>query len=269
VALCSLCLKEKTLKDSHLIPKSIYKAVRNLYPQSSGGITFGSTKTNSINYTDKQIKQHLLCFDCEQRFSKYGENHVTPDCFRNKSQFNLLDKLNNIPSNLITNEHDWYVPEDNSDIISEAYLYFGASIFWRASAGKWSDGIENYHNALGNKYQEELRKYLLGTTNFPSNIFLAVYVDTDSEVIPLVQFPTVSKKNGYHHHIFYIPGIKFSLIVGNNVKSVKKFSDYLNSKVMFAKYSFTKHPDYQLYCETFRKIEPRGRLKSFQKIKAV
>jgi len=258
--ICGLCLKEKELRESHLIPKSIYKAIRNSFPDEEGGILIGRTIDKHIKYTDYQIKNHFLCNECEGILSKYGEVIVSPECHHGKNKFRLLDKLNSETPRHDFEDQIWYIPDDKSAINTKAYLHFGASVFWRASAGNWKDGIGKYKNALGSRYQEELRKFILGETSFPKNMYLGIYVDSDIDIVPFVSFPEVSKKDGYHHHIFYIPGIKFSLIVGNKTK-VSKMAKHFNTQIFFIKYSFKKHPDYRLLHHTVNDVfVPKGRL---------
>jgi len=41
----------------------------------------------SFCYADKQLKAHLLCEECEQRFRKRGEDWVMANCYRGQSDF--------------------------------------------------------------------------------------------------------------------------------------------------------------------------------------
>ena len=49
------------------------------------------------------------------------------------------------------------------------YLYFAASIFWRASALPWCEYRGQEQFSLGTRYDEEFRVYLLGQAGFPRN----------------------------------------------------------------------------------------------------
>jgi len=59
--------------------------------------------------------------------------------------------------------------------------YFALSLFWRASVHTWvaHDG-ERVRIDLGRKYNEEIRRYLLGETPIPKNAALLVAVCTDA-----------------------------------------------------------------------------------------
>lgn len=228
--ICGLCRNDKELKDSHLIPKSLYKALRNAY--EGDDLVFTDHDENTSRYTDFQVKSIFLCEDCEEKLNKYGENIVSPECHKGEHKFELLSKVKqSTPVFEIKNEK-WINPYKEKKYYPEEYLYFAASVFWRASA--WPNDKHSCQNSLGSKYQELFRRYLLGEIGFPENAYLAVYIDNSPEIIPLVSFPTVSNKNGYHHHIFYIPGIKFSLLVGSKELShIKDISLSQDTKIFF------------------------------------
>ena len=82
--------------------------------------------------------------------------------------------------------------------MEDEYVYFASSIIWRASAGDWGDEYGIYKGSLGLKYQEQIRCYLLCESEFPKNIYIVIYVDNGKEILPIISFPTVSKKIGYH-----------------------------------------------------------------------
>jgi len=63
--ICHLCDKEKDLAESHIIPKFVYRWMKN-----TGGQYF-RTVLNPNQRIQDGLKNYLLCFDCEQKFSKY------------------------------------------------------------------------------------------------------------------------------------------------------------------------------------------------------
>src|SRR2546426_1040661 len=86
---CALCLLVKDLQDSHLLPASLYKKTR----------TPGATNPNpslitkrGIVQTSRQMKDYLLCKDCEGLFSRNGEQYVMGQV-AHKGKFPLLDIL--------------------------------------------------------------------------------------------------------------------------------------------------------------------------------
>lgn len=63
---CRLCLQEKPLKESHIISKLFFKALKNKSEDNS----FRDLSVPNRR-TQDGIKVYLLCNDCEEKFSKY------------------------------------------------------------------------------------------------------------------------------------------------------------------------------------------------------
>ena len=196
---CGLCLQDRVLKKSHLMPKSLYKVTMNFFSEPAKDFVAISMEEGSSWYTNNQIKTPFLCGTCENLLSKEGEKTVCGECYRGDGKFILRDKVKKASAISTEGDKRWINPiKETTDINSDAYLYFGASVIWRSSAGKWPDLIGKRRGSLGNKYQEELRRFLLGETGFPSKIYLLVSVDGDGdeEIIPFVSFPEHGKSFG-------------------------------------------------------------------------
>jgi hypothetical protein len=102
----------------------------------------------------------------------------------------------------------------------DQYLYFGASVFWRASAHAWyqeTGALGRF--TLGPDYQEQFRRYLLGQAAFPLEARLWVHVSSGTLKEPLIVFPCTTAVDGAHRHKFYVPGILFILFVGEHVQT--------------------------------------------------
>src|SRR5579859_6196818 len=66
---CKLCLMPGVqLQESHYMPAALYPKKIKLEYLSRGGVR--------TLVADNEIKAPLLCFECEQRFSKNGESEV-------------------------------------------------------------------------------------------------------------------------------------------------------------------------------------------------
>jgi hypothetical protein len=260
VSTCKLCGNVAELQQSHLIPKSIYRILKNEY--EGGGLVIGRSDKKSIAYSDMQVKMPLLCSSCEERFNKFGENTVTKECYRTKDSFALLDKLKNYETiDQITTE-SWTDPRKvDENLKVDAYSYFALSVVWRASVERWPIGLENCYGALREKYEFDIRQYLSGKTDFPKNMYLGVYVNNDINPVSAIMFPTVKRKHGYHHYHFHIPGLKFSLLIGNYVGTVKEMAEIFQSKIFFVRYSFREHGDFELLHKNIKfELQPKGRL---------
>ena len=197
---CGLCLQDRVLKKSHLMPRSLYKVIMNSFSEPAKDFVAVSMEEGSSRYTNDQVKTPFLCGTCEDLLSKKGEKTVCRECYRGDGKFILRDIVKKA-SAISEGDKRWINPiKETTDINSDAYLYFGASVIWRSSAGKWPDLIGKTRGSLGEKYQEELRRFLLGETCFPSKICLLVSVDGDGaeDIRPILTSPTHEKSLGHH-----------------------------------------------------------------------
>ena len=69
---CRLCLKEKDLQNSHIIPEYFYKPV---YDEKHIINILTTSQDKNKKPMQKGIREELLCFDCEQLLSPL-ENYV-------------------------------------------------------------------------------------------------------------------------------------------------------------------------------------------------
>ena len=72
---CKLCLQTKELQYSHLLPSSLYKKSRWVNSQNPNPALLSG---RGMVQTSKQIRDYVLCRDCEQLFSRNG-NPRTPE----------------------------------------------------------------------------------------------------------------------------------------------------------------------------------------------
>lgn len=84
---CKLCLEDKDLQDSHLIPASMYRIIRK-----SQGLDPVFMTAKRIGTSSRQITAHELCWDCEQLFRKNGEDYMSGQVFQG-SEFPLLNRF--------------------------------------------------------------------------------------------------------------------------------------------------------------------------------
>jgi hypothetical protein len=99
---------------------------------------------------------------------------------KRNGQFPLLEILNSIPTSLRTPKWKAYSAANTPTVDRAKIAYFALSIFWRASIHRWQqESGEKVSIELGKKYNEEIRRYLLGETSLPRNGSLLVAVCTD------------------------------------------------------------------------------------------
>ena len=221
VGSCGLCLQTKELLNSHLLPAALYRQLRD---PSAGSDPNPVLTTNKRSLTSsKQVSSPFLCADCELRFSVNGENYVVTQCAQRSGQFKLRELLR-AASPLDVDDVKGAEIYDVQPVLDgnvEQYLYFAASIFWRASAHSWKMGNKEVGRIrLGEEYQEQFRLYLLGEATFPQNARIYVHVSRETQVpLTAASVPTTFRMGKTHRHKFYIPGVLFILFLGSDVPS--------------------------------------------------
>lgn len=85
---CKLCHATGELRDSHFIPKAAYKIIK----ESEGESPIVVNAEVSLQ-SDSQMKDYVLCAQCEERFNKNGESWVMKYCSRNAEGFNLKELI--------------------------------------------------------------------------------------------------------------------------------------------------------------------------------
>lgn len=209
---CRLCLNHAELQDSHFIPQAAYKRVRgqgtNLHPIVIHG--------RKAVQTSAQTRAHLLCHDCEELFSRHGEDGFFRNCYSGPGQFRLLEVLRR-QTPLLEDDHFAVhsVPECESTAV-EQIGYMGVSVLWKSAAHAWKDRDGTLPSiTLGSLYQEQLRLYLLRTGPFPEHGAMIVEVsDEKNRLIAVTGTPATSKWPTHYLHWIDICGIRFNLLVG-------------------------------------------------------
>ncbi|HAF7509390.1 TPA: hypothetical protein GNA48_000039 [Salmonella enterica subsp. houtenae serovar 21:z4,z23:-] len=224
--MCELCNKSSILKNSHLMPKSLYKIITRTFSPHDSAPIWASKSQKSAYYTNSQIAKKLLCGVCEDRFNKNGEKYVIEKCLKNEHTFELKRMLEHSVPSINVEGFYYFTPNDIPKLNSDKFMYFVASIVWRATATNWSnDDIAHLNGSLPNEYKEPLRNYLLKRADFPKNIYITVCIDNDPNPLPIMSLPSGDIKKNMHVS-FFIPGIKFNIFFGE--KSDQQLSSTLN-----------------------------------------
>ena len=207
---------------------------------------------------------HLLCSSCEGLFGRNGENIVVRQCAQANDKFYLLDSMMaGTPTDVCNGWSVYNGPIGPPGISCEAYLYFGASVFWRGSIARWPQ-TESFFGALGAANEELFREFLIGSAEFPRQARMLINVDYQSKTRGLSFFPTtVRDKMAGHHiwrHTFLVPGVKFTMIVGQGLASMPDVGSSSVERVTF----FEWHPDQTDFdsgiLSQMRGVKPKGAL---------
>ncbi len=211
---CRLCLKDARLQHSHFIPQAAYKLVRgegkNPHPLV--------LQTDKAIQTSAQMRAHVFCRDCEQRFHEYGEDTFFRYCHRDSESFKLLAMLRKTPPVLQSEAAAVYIISPTDDATVEEIGHFGAGLFWKSSVHAWNDGTGPSPPIPLGPYQEQFRRFLLGEVPFPTDAALVIGVSDESNRLSRsFGTPGTMKKETNHVHWVHICGVRFNLMVGQRM----------------------------------------------------
>jgi hypothetical protein len=218
--ICKLCLQDKDLRESHFMPAA-------LYPTNARELVF---TTQVASQTERfEVKQHLLCADCELRFSKNGESEVlrlvaaklVP---RKPQEFPLLERLTATePFHDADGLRAYSAATVGID--TEKFAYFALSLAWRASITSWELPGGRWTTIIGlGPHQEALRSYLSGESEFPIDIAIIMTVCTDQETRRNWILPTRSPEKGCETVVFSSCGFLLRVWFGPNLPEITKRS---------------------------------------------
>jgi len=242
------------------MPKGVYRSIGKSFPGHGENIVWISGENKSAAYTSKQAKKYLLCENCEQIFSKKGEDRVLA-LMAKRNGFKLATKIKKFKELATIEGETWCFPP-NKDLAS-SFMYFAVSIVWRLSITDWSAyGLSETKNSILIKSMNSFSEFLLGKSEMPQNKYLGVYVDNQVVDSPAMSFPAVKNHQGYQHIVFNIPGLKFSILTGDDHREgIREMFSLNKMNVYFISRSLKTHPDYH-FMTNFLKNEaiPKGRL---------
>ena len=222
---CALCLNtNQELQSSHYLPAGVYRLCKTVdTPGNSSPLLVTKGK---VVQTDYQQKAFLLCSDCEQRFSKFGEKWVFangiqkqmptfPPLTVDEKTFPFLAKLQTLQPSQSGFGVKVFTNGQVDPIARDALAYFAASMFWRGAVYPWTPK-RTYPVRLG-PYEEDFRRYLLGQSDFPINAALTVTVREPGMIWKHTHNPISSRVDRAYVHKFVMPGFVFHLRVGKDL----------------------------------------------------
>jgi hypothetical protein len=203
--ICQLCLRENQLRDSHFIPKSIYRRIR------SGGGPIVMTPQVILG-TDRQVHAHVFCGNCETRLSDGGERYMASVVFQGPGKpFPFLEQVRTLrwlERNPLT------FSGSQAGIDTEKLAYFALSMLFRAAVRKWDtlDGQQTSVNVTP-EHTETMRRYLLGETAFPDAVVVVVTACLDLASQYLTFSPTSTHDGDERFQMSFL-GVYLRVILG-------------------------------------------------------
>ncbi|WP_339426352.1 hypothetical protein [Pseudomonas proteolytica] len=211
--------------------------------------------------TDRQIQQPLLCIDCENLFSKYGER-IVGQLWSTSEGFPLYEMLKQRKPTVQNSS----IAAFNTDVIDPAYVdglfYFAISIFWRAEVWDWQRAKNPYGTGLGSRYESEFRKYL--QYKFPlNNVYMCVDVNSNRDSCGIFSFPSCDRLEGSWYHSFCMLGLRFVMVVGGGKSKLKSACEVIGSNMYFSLTDFRESVAFRGIVSSARgDVDRRGKFSS-------
>ncbi|MBI2306735.1 MAG: hypothetical protein HYU78_05470 [Rhodocyclales bacterium] len=203
IGTCALCQKTADLQNSHLIPKWAYRRACEVDPGDAKAPVY--VAGGNAVLSNKQTTRHLLCSDCEQRFSN-RENYVAGLTELDNGQIKLFRNITRLdtPKKVLASL--------NNELDGDQIAYFAASVMWRGCV--MTGGCK-----LG-LYEPRFRQYLLGTSGFPPEAAISVGLfdqSPNADARGWVSEPASTKTNIGWLHGFLLAGLAFRCWVGKAI----------------------------------------------------
>lgn len=214
IGTCRYCVQpNKELAESHLMPGALYDLC-----EVNGEFVMATSK--SVSFTGRHLKHPLLCVPCDGSLSVNGENWVLPFLATLEGTFPFFDLLTKIPPDVVDGDVRAFAVSRNPEIDWQKLAHFAMGIFWKASVHSWRRGEIEPQIDLG-PYREEIRRFLRSEGPFPR--YAALTIGVIPKPVKEISFtqPYRGSVREYHHFVFHVPGVVFTLSVGKQIGAAK------------------------------------------------
>ena len=246
--MCKLCLSDiRPIRASHIIPAWAYRratinqGLGNRHPVWSGDRRYFQTAL--------QLKDYLLCDECEQKIGRY-ENAVSKFAGNHNRRSTLLELPRRFPS------LGWMEPEEG-----QVTLRFAIAVFLRAH---FSSKGPCRRFRLPDGLVEPLRLFLLDVGQPLSCPILLTAIEEPDD-LPLmrtrVSFPVAFESPGQYSAMFVICGLAFDLFHGDEVDpALFRISISHGSRRWVRMEPWTKRPEFVKWVQDGHRAARRGDL---------
>jgi hypothetical protein len=208
---CKMCLLDKDLVSSHLMPAGVYKYCR------AGGVSPIRVGNGVVRATDLETQYHLLCAECERILDMGGENWVIPKlATASRDSFPLYELLAKGAAAHLGIDGGIYRAADNPEIDVQKLTHFALGIFWKSSVHSWKAGESKPKIDLG-IYSEMIRTWLRGEKALPTDMSFHITISKPENAQIIMVDPSEQVPQGWRSFWMHVPGVRFSLNVGTAV----------------------------------------------------
>jgi hypothetical protein len=216
--ICKLCLDEKELQQSHLLPAGAYARLRGAQPGEEHPVLVSSPKGVEeavMLQTSKQVQDYVLCSGCEQLLCNRGEDWILE-----RLAVGLASPLYYAIGGLepIIDETDFktYSVVGNPEFDVERITHFALGVFFKMAAYEWTIGKHKRQFQFG-PYLGSIRSYLLGHGPFPANCALMLCIHPPTDAPKRIALPYEWKIEGSRAYAFILIGLEFVLSLGKQI----------------------------------------------------
>lgn len=177
---CKLCLEENELVRSHFMPSKMYAYIRRgSRSPHDHPVAMGKRITSM---TAVQVRDYVLCADCEDLFNKNGEKYALQWMWNGKD-FPLHHRLTLALPGRTSNQYTSFSAA-RIGVDTDKLAYFALSVLWRAGVHTWNTPFGGKSNRMNlGEFEQPIRHFLLRIAPFPTDvsILLTVCSDTNSQ----------------------------------------------------------------------------------------
>lgn len=239
IGTCKLCLKQPTeLCNSHIIPEFNYKPC---YDENHRFFRLSTKGPKNKSFAQKGYREHLLCQDCETKFSRW-ESYA--------KQILMDGGLE------AANKFDWGYEFHGVDY-SKFKLYL-LSVLWRMGVSS----LDMFEMVTLGKHEEKMRLALMADDPLDEHVYpvLFVAVILDGRFISDFIIPPSTAMNGsIHLYRCVISGILYTFCVGSHriEKHMEDFAIHRDGVLKIPVMNLQDIPYlYDYCCEIHKAIQP-------------
>lgn len=210
VGVCKLCLLPKELRESHYLPRGMYRLLREKSLSNPNPMLLSK---RGVVQASHQVTDYVLCGNCERLFDRNGENWVVARMAR-LGCFPLWEMVGKTYPVIVEGDTAGYAGIMVPGLDMDRLVYFGMSVFWRGAAHQWHNQRGPLNRIDLGAHEEPIRKYLHGEAPFPDDAVLVISISPTRNAMLGAFPPCPAEDRQYPIFLFFVPGIQFVLATG-------------------------------------------------------